>query len=83
LRDKDFFCSLDVLYRGLGKGTYIAIFDEKFFFSAVNFFPIFGHQNHGSGSGSGSGSGFGFVSGSALTKNADSATLLVSYTDLV
>jgi hypothetical protein len=35
--DRRFFCSLDFLYGGLG----IVVFDQNFFFSAVNFFQFF------------------------------------------
>jgi hypothetical protein len=52
LRAEGFFCTLDVLYGGLGIGKLSVVFDQNkyIFFSAVNFFLIFGHQNPGSGS---------------------------------
>jgi hypothetical protein len=46
LRAEDFFCSLEVLHGGLGKGTYIAIF------FLCTFSKFLGHLNPGSESGS-------------------------------
>jgi hypothetical protein len=39
LRAEGFFSSLDVLYGGIEIGN-IAIFDQKYFISAVNFFQF-------------------------------------------
>jgi hypothetical protein len=66
-----FSCSLGVLYRGLGisKLQFNSIFYKKNpIFSSFKFFLIFGHQNHGSRTGSES------ASGSAIRKNAGSAS---------
>jgi hypothetical protein len=57
----------------------LAIFDKKKNKknSSCNFFPIFGHQNHGSETGSGSVSGSG--SESAIRKNSGFGSALNQY----
>ncbi len=59
LRAEGFFCSLRVLYKGpsISKMQFSI---QNFFtnITAVNFFPIFGHQNPEFGTGSGSESAF-------------------------
>ncbi len=63
---EDFFYSLNVLCWSLEISKLQFLINKKkyIFVSAVNFFPIFGHQNPGSG----------YVSGSTLTKNAGSGS---------
>jgi hypothetical protein len=56
LRAEGFFCSLDVLFGGIGIGK-LHFLSKKYFYKIFRckFLSIFGHQNAGSGSGSGSG----------------------------
>jgi hypothetical protein len=56
-----FFCSLGVVYRGLGISK-VQFLIKKHAFFQLNFFSIFGHRNPGSRTGS----------GSAIRKNAGS-----------
>jgi hypothetical protein len=49
LRNEGFSCSLDVLYRGLGINKWQFLIKNVNLFSALNSFPIFGHQNPGTG----------------------------------
>ncbi len=73
LRDEDFFCSLDVLYGGLGISKLQFLIKKFLIFFSCKFCQIFGHENPGSASGSGSGSRS--WSGSASTKNAGSRSV--------
>ncbi len=50
LRAEGFFCSLDVLYWGLGIGKWQFFYLKKIIFWSCKFFPIFVHQSPGSGS---------------------------------
>jgi hypothetical protein len=70
LRDEDFSCNFDVLYKGLriNKMQFFIKINVKNFVSN-NFCSIFGHQNFGSRSAS--------ASESALSKNAEPVFLNV------
>ncbi len=49
LRAEGCFCSLDVLYGGLGIGIWQFLMKKYFLFFSCKFITIFGHQNPGSG----------------------------------